>query len=116
MKFNQKKFQLQLGGFLVVGLGIAYYLLLVVTVGEFATLFKGLEVENFPVHTSFILWLSDYWWVFSLMAAAGAAAMHLLKPKVGYIFYCIPLVLLPILVIVTIWAMYSPVFSMSESF
>jgi hypothetical protein len=89
--------------------------MLVVIVGEYATLFKGLEIETFPIHTSFILSLAKFWWLFSLIIFVGGYFIYLKKEKVAYILYATPLVFLVILVPLTIWAMYSPIFALGKT-
>ncbi|RBP47030.1 hypothetical protein [Arenicella xantha] len=115
MDFSNQKFQIQLGCALTIGVAIAYYFLLVSTVGSFSKLFSGLEVSEIPIQTKFIFSLANIWWLFSVIVATGVAAMYFLKPRIGYILYSIPVALLPIIVLITIWAIYSPIFSLAET-
>ena len=110
MSFKQKS---QLRSILITTSIVgAYYLLLVVYIGEHELLFKGLEIQEFSINWTILFRLSNYWWFFSTFAIVGEIAKHSSKPMVVKPFFLISTILLFLIFIFTFYTvLFTPIFT-----
>ena len=99
---------------LVVLVGFCLYLPTVVN--NFSGVLEGIEVKDYPIQTTFVLSTVTFWWGLGALPIIGVYMSYKNNTKLVYWLYVISGLLIPVLIGLVVWAMYSPIFDMAAKY